>query len=153
MQFRQAIWPTRTKTQKDVLVLPLTPRLGDGLYTVTWRTAGPDGHAISGDFSFRVQAPEPAPAESGTPPPSTAPDSGERQPAQTEAAAAQEGSAEVGATGWAAVLVRFLFYAGLIGLLGAAVFRFFVLERLAGGGNTGPRLASCRRPHDKAGTD
>ena len=126
--------------QKDVLVLPLTPRLGDGLYTVTWRTAGPDGHAISGDFSFRVQAPEPAPAESGTPPASAAPDSGERQPAQTEAAAAQEGSAEVGATGWAAVLVRFLFYAGLIGLLGAAVFRFFVLERLAGGATPAPAL-------------
>jgi methionine-rich copper-binding protein CopC len=30
--------------------------LADGAYTVTWRSAGDDGHAMRGDFAFTVRA-------------------------------------------------------------------------------------------------
>ena len=32
------------------------PTLGSGTYTVSWRTAGDDGHVQRGEFSFTVQA-------------------------------------------------------------------------------------------------
>jgi methionine-rich copper-binding protein CopC len=39
---------------------PVAAKLARGRYTVSWRTAGPDGHATSGTFRFTVVAP-PAP--------------------------------------------------------------------------------------------
>ena len=43
--------------RQDVLVLALDEPLGRGSYVVAWTTAGPDGHALSGEFGFRVEGP------------------------------------------------------------------------------------------------
>ncbi len=71
--------------------------LGDGVYTVSWRTVSAvDGHLASGSFAFGVNAspagaPTPKAVVSGTPRPSSA-----------------------------AVASRWVYYAGLIGLVGIA---------------------------------
>jgi len=40
--------------REDVLVLALDEPLGRGSYVVEWSTAGPDGHALPGEFGLRV---------------------------------------------------------------------------------------------------
>ncbi len=37
-------------------VFPITAPLGAGRYTVAWRTMAPDGHVITGEFTFTVAA-------------------------------------------------------------------------------------------------
>ena len=46
-----------TEVQDDKSLLATLPsRLGDGAYTVKWRTAGDDGHTQRGEFAFTVRA-------------------------------------------------------------------------------------------------
>lgn len=71
------------------VVLPLAAPLGPGRYTVRWRTAGPDGHVVAGDYSFTVEAPEePAPAgeTEAAPPPREELPPGESPAAEAPAA-------------------------------------------------------------------
>lgn len=93
--------------------------LRDGVYTVSWRTVSAvDGHVAAGAFAFGV----------GVAPPAAVP----------------TGSGTAGATtaSPAAILARFVLYAGLIALLGAAYVGFFVGEGLAAGGATLDGLAT-----------
>jgi copper transport protein len=90
-----------------------------GAYTVSWQAAGPDGHPISGRFTFVVQPgaaglataePEsPAPAEAVAPP----------------APASERRSIDAGSPIYAAI--RWLTFAGLLGVVGATAFRLLVL--------------------------
>ena len=122
----------------DVLVLPLSEPLARGSYTVSWATAGPDGHRISGNFGFTVDAPEEAMAvdeeaagaDAEEEAAALAGDEASEGEAGTEsgtqgASAQQEGAG--GAGGVYALLVRVAFYAGLVGLLGALAFKTLVL--------------------------
>lgn len=90
--------------QRDTLGADV-PRLGNGVYTVTWRTTSSvDGHSTGGSFSFGVGvAPTKAAATTGAP----------RTPRPSPLA----------------VLGRWVFYAGLVTLVGAGSTTLFVTRR------------------------
>ena len=50
-----ALGDTRVQDDKSLMAM-LPSTLGAGNYTVTWRTAGDDGHTQRGDFGFTVRA-------------------------------------------------------------------------------------------------
>jgi methionine-rich copper-binding protein CopC len=58
-------------TEGTGVTQPVAPDLSNGAYQVLWKVVSSDGHPISGEFAFTVQAPEPvpttAPSESATP--------------------------------------------------------------------------------------
>lgn len=96
-----------------------------GAYTLKWRTAGQDGHAVSGMFDFAVDA------VAGDSAPSASPSASRHPP---EHGGHQAGATDVPAlynpeTSIAWILARWVNFAGLIILVGAVAFRFFVLER------------------------
>ena len=87
--------------QPLTLVVPLRAGLGDGVYTVAWRTVSAvDGHLASGSFAFGIGVAPPTGAGSGGSASSTV--SAGPSPA--------------------AVAARWLLYVGLVALLGLAVF-------------------------------
>ena len=103
----------------STLSVPVGP-LPDGVYTVAWRTvSAADGHTAAGSFAFSVGTTAPVP--SGAP---------------AAGAASPQGGSTVSP---ASVLARWLFYLGLVGLLGAAAAAELAhrrgrwLLRLAGG--------------------
>ncbi|MGN6377703.1 MAG: copper resistance CopC/CopD family protein [Gaiellales bacterium] len=81
------------------LVIPLQSGLGDGDYTVRWRIVSTDGHLISGVLAFGVGL--------GRPPP-------------------QASTTESSSTDWPYLIARFAYFAGLVLLIGGAVFRVAV---------------------------
>lgn len=131
----------------DVLVLPLSAPLGPGGYTVAWTTAGPDGHGISGDFGFRVEFP--ALGEPGGPPGADTTGADPATPAGAGAtpssATDRSGDATRGGAGADAVGtgMGFLFYLGIVGVLGGVAFRRLVLGRCARDGAPGEWLGSA----------
>jgi copper transport protein len=102
------------------------PRLKDGTYTVTWRVVSADGHPVHGGFGFYVGAPStisPATVRSET------------------------GAGRV--VGWGFGIVRFLFYAAALALIGTTVVRRFVwVPALRQAGATG--TAADRRFRHRA---
>lgn len=108
----------------DVLVLPLNERLANGTYTVSWATAGPDSHPISGTFDFTVDAPveDGEVAAAGTSPGAEANADGDPQANSRDPRAG---------LGRSKTYVAFCLYAGIVAILGGAVFRLLVLGRCA----------------------
>jgi len=112
-------------------VIPIPTPLSPGQYLVEWRTAGTDGHVIRGAFSFLVEGLAPSapagPAADTAPPPEAvsvvAPPAGSSGTADA-AAAYLPGSP-------LSVLVRWLAFTGLLGLVGSATFRLAVLPAAA----------------------
>jgi copper transport protein len=93
--------PARTSAA-DVqdLVIPLHPGLPRGDYTVRWSVVSTDGHIVSGVFAIAVGR--------GSPPP-------------------QAATAESSPYDWPYLVARFCYFAGLMLLIGGAVFRAAVL--------------------------
>ncbi|MCU1448089.1 MAG: copper resistance protein CopC [Acidimicrobiales bacterium] len=91
----------RVQGNREVLV-PVR-HLKDGTYTVTWRVVSADGHPVHGGFSFYVGAPSTISARS---------------------VAEDVGAGRV--VGWGFGVVRFAWFAALLGLVGAAVVRLWV---------------------------
>lgn len=115
----------------DVLVLPFTAPLPSGSYIVSWRTAGPDGHPISGEFGFRVDLPMLEEDEEGdVAGAGDHPVAGgtERDPAAREDAQVAEAEPSVDIL---ALATRFAFYAAIVGILGAIAFKSLVLGAVA----------------------
>jgi putative copper export protein/methionine-rich copper-binding protein CopC len=112
-------------------VVPLPAGLGPGQYLVEWRTAGADGHVIQGAYSFVVEGlapPAAAPPVDPAPPPSAGP--GPAPPSDDAA-----GSNALFLPGSPlAVLVRWLGFLGLLGMVGATAFRLAVLPAARRGG-------------------
>jgi copper transport protein len=114
------------------LRLPLPGPLSSGAYRVEWRTAGPDGHALRGDFGFQV-AWDP-PAETGD----TAAPGGAAGGAAAGAGAVAPGAmvqvrdgGEATSDGrFVGALARWLGYLTMIAGLGGALFHSLVLPRL-----------------------
>ncbi|MEA2825607.1 MAG: copper transport protein [Actinomycetota bacterium] len=79
------------------------PHLADGTYTVTWRVVSADGHAVHGGFGFYVGAPSTISAV---------------------AVAGDEGAGT--AVGWGFGATRFVWFSGLLGLIGLVVARRWV---------------------------
>ena len=128
---------------EETLVLPLPEPLTSGDYHVAWTTAGPDGHLIRGDFGFRVQlAPDEEPggeaegaggSEGTNQGAGAGPDADGAAVAPDAAEArADQGAQPAGPTAFELLsgqVVRFLFYAGVLALLGVVAFRTLVLAR------------------------
>lgn len=106
-------------------MLMLTHPLVSGYFTVKWRTAGDDGHAVSGMFDFIVDA---APGDS-----LAAATAGAAQHPD-EHAEHHESAADIPAifnpeTSLLWIATRWLNFLGLILMVGAVAFEFFVLNR------------------------
>jgi len=98
-------------SRRDVraLVIPLAPNLANGDYTVRWRVASTDGHLVGGVFAIGIGA--------GRPPP---------QLATSEGSSVDSGL----------LVARFLYFIGLLVLIGGAIARLTVfapsVESLSG---------------------
>ncbi len=91
----------RAQGNREVMV-PVR-QLKNGTYTVTWRVVSADGHPVHGGFTFYVGAPS--------------------------TISAKQVAEEAGAgrlVGWGYGVVRFLWFAALLGLVGAVVVRLAV---------------------------
>jgi putative copper export protein/methionine-rich copper-binding protein CopC len=120
------------------IVAPITAPITPGRYSIAWRTAAADGHATSGRFSFVVAA---APAVSAPATPDTT--SARHAPARDANAVLESG----GASGFS-LPVRWAELVAALVLIGAAVFRLFVLpaadwpaEQVNDAGDRARRLA------------
>jgi putative copper export protein/methionine-rich copper-binding protein CopC len=104
------------------LVVPLAKALSAGRYSVAWRTAAADGHSTSGRFTFIV-APAADPVAAPTPP--AAPDSNMARPIPPGRRA--NAPIEPGGPSGFSLPVRWAELVAVMVLIGAVVFRLFVL--------------------------
>ena len=114
----------RSGDAADEIVAPILDPLTSGEFTVSWQVIGTDGHPVRGTFAFVVDLPVDtttvAPAtdpEFGPPDPETQPHEAEAEP---ESAVQSPGN----------VAVRWLTFATILAIVGAGVFRTFVLESM-----------------------
>lgn len=116
-------------TQAREYLLALPRPLQPGAYEARWKAVGGDGHVLEGSFRFAV-AGDPAAASGGGTAEAAA---GAVPPAQPPAPApgAERAGEEVGEAGRAAsVVVRWAWFASLLGMIGVVAFRYGVLPRL-----------------------
>ncbi|HEX9108349.1 MAG TPA: copper resistance protein CopC, partial [Longimicrobiales bacterium] len=140
------------KGDARTIVAPIAGTLPPGDYTIAWRTAAADGHATHGRFGFTVLPPAGAAGGAASPmvpggeaagavtAPGRAP-----PPASHHMMPAGEEDA-FDASSPAYVAVRWLLFAALVAMVGAATFRLLVLGAIrrrprAGGGEIEPRVA------------
>ncbi|MEX2282060.1 MAG: copper resistance protein CopC [Gemmatimonadota bacterium] len=110
--------------QRAVLVRLAEP-LTDGGFTVTWRTAGADGHVVSGNFGFTVVGVRPvAPVDSGRPP------TGYRLPPEHQVPPEHREVVDVNLRA-AAVATRWLNYALILVLTGGVAFWSILTHKAA----------------------
>ncbi|MEP7001050.1 MAG: CopD family protein [bacterium] len=104
--------------------IPIRDVLGAGLYTVTWTTAGSDGHPSKGHFTFRITGAPAAAAPVTTPVmPHVALDTSIKAAPQDIAASAVTP---------AYVIARAISLAAMLAMMGAVAFRVGVLPRVPG---------------------
>lgn len=109
--------------------LAVASALHAGSWTVTWRTAALDGHPSNGAFTFRVVAN----AATGPVPAALPPGKGTLAPVPVAPATMSPTapSADPSALTPPYVVVRALSFVALLALIGAAVFRYAVMPRVA----------------------
>lgn len=130
----QAVRLGELRTEADapaVLIVPIDGRLVSGPVTVRWRTASADGHPVRGEFAFEVLEsaeglvadpdPQLGEAGAGVPAPGAGPLPPEHHPAGSL------GDDAFGAESAAYVLVRWITFLALVGIIGAAAFARLVL--------------------------
>jgi copper transport protein len=110
-------------------VYKLTHPLIAGDFVVQWKTAGTDGHVVSGSFDFTVDVPG---AVTEITPPGTAITRAPADP--NDEHAAHESAAQTeplfDPTSVASVIARWINFIGLMLMVGVVAFRFAVLGRL-----------------------
>jgi copper transport protein len=113
-----------------------TGPLAAGAYEARWRTAGADGHVLTGTFAFVVAAP--AVDSAATPGAPAAPPVGVVTAAAPSMVTDTVSAAQPGATGVVhseterplAVALRWTWFLALLGMIGVPAFRFGVLARI-----------------------
>lgn len=108
-----------------VLVVGITGSLAPGLYTVNWQVAGPDGHPVQGQYTFTIEsgaAGLPVAVVGPTAPGQVPP------PAEHHEAATFPSAGGFDAESFLYVVVRWLTFMGLLGVIGAVAFRLVVLR-------------------------
>lgn len=111
-----------------VLIAPVQGGLMAGTYTVAWQVAGADGHPVRGSYTFVI-----APGAAGLATPVAAGSTGPPAPGAAAPPATHHDPVALPAgEGFDAesplyVLVRWLTYLALAGVIGATAFRFAVL--------------------------
>lgn len=115
----------RDPSDPAIVVAPVDRVLAPGTYVIVWRVAARDGHPIRGTIQFTVAGETAAlPDTPATPAP--VPDA-----AETGAETAGLSVAVGGAIGF--IIVRWLAFISLFFMIGAVVFKKFVLDRIATG--------------------
>lgn len=110
-----------------ILALVVPGGLPAGAWEASWRTAGADGHVITGTFAFTVIPDPTAPVVTEATPEATA------RLADAPASAAEPIASPSPALDPAAPLavgIRWAGFLGLLGMIGASVFSVAILERL-----------------------
>jgi putative copper export protein/methionine-rich copper-binding protein CopC len=119
-----------SRDSANVLIVPIPGSLRSGSYTVQWSTASRDGHPVSGEYGFVIAADADGVAAdrrsggeygAGV----TAP--GQPTPPAEHHDAAADGADAFQADSPAYVLVRWVNYIALLGVIGAVAFRLLVL--------------------------
>lgn len=119
-----SLGPVSASTEGSMgVTAPLSTPLANGTYTVAWRTAAADGHATSGRFTFSVQAPPPPAATPASNPPASVGATQARPAARNTSNAPITTSRTRGATN----ALRWAELVAVLTLVGAVVFRLFVL--------------------------
>ena len=122
--------PRVDSSDAHVLIADVTGRVGAGGYTLTWSTAARDGHASKGSFSFSVEGAAPSGADTASKSSAAAVtarvDSEKTAMRQEEASDSMQAKAPVTVAG---VLTRLLGYASIFLIVGAVIFKTFVLPR------------------------
>lgn len=113
----------RDPSDPAIVVAPVNRVLAAGSYVIVWRVAARDGHPIRGTIQFTVAGDTAALADTAATP---APDA-----AETDAENAGLSVAVGGAIGF--IIVRWLAFISLFFMIGAVVFKKFVLDRIATG--------------------
>lgn len=112
---------------------PFGTPLETGEYRVEWRTAGPDGHALRGEYAFAVRYQAPPVASDTAAAPTPGPDQ-----AQLTEVASDAGTGRAADDGRVmGALARWLLYLTMTTALGGFAFRSFVLSRAARAGEDG----------------
>lgn len=124
----------------NTLVVPLGTILSPGRYTVAWKTAGRDGHPVSGEFSFSVA---PGAAGSSGAANGAAPEAMAPMEMHHDSAAMPDGRS-FGAESRGYVALRLAQFAALVALLGAFAFYYGVLGMLRRLDPASPVLAGAR---------
>lgn len=117
-------------TESRAYLLALPRALEPGAYEARWKTAGADGHVLTGTFRFVVAGPESAtPADSAMASgvAATAAESARPPP---PAAAAEPAEPMSDAARPLPVLVRWGWFGALLAMIGVVAFRYGVLPRL-----------------------
>lgn len=111
-----------------VVIAPITGRLVAGVYTVTWKVAADDGHPVHGTFTFVI-----APGAAGLGTDAVAASNAMRDTAMVHhdpvTMPTSDTAFDAESAGY--VIVRFVLYAALLVVIGAAVFGTLVLRNLA----------------------
>ena len=112
---------------RRAIVVAVQGALAAGTYTVEWKTAGADGHPVTGRFDFTI-----APGAQGLGVASAAPASGGGAPtlapmAHEDPTALPSRDAGFDAESPLYVAVRWLLYGGMLTVIGTVAFQFVVL--------------------------
>src|SRR5690606_11058074 len=114
----------RSGDAADEIVAPILDPLTSGEFTVSWQVIGTDGHPVRGTFAFVVDLPVDTTTVAPATDPEVRPPDPETQPHEAEA----EPESAVQSPG--NVAVRWLTFATILAIVGAGVFRTFVLESM-----------------------
>jgi copper resistance protein C len=109
---------------QELRFAPSSP-LDPGRYRVEWQTAGPDSHIIRGAFAFQVAGTDRTDPEEGAP--GQVEDTLAVPPMDDDSLEMAEQSGSSGGSDSTTHAIRWLQYLGMILVLGAVSFRFFVV--------------------------
>ncbi|HET7585957.1 MAG TPA: CopD family protein [Gemmatimonadaceae bacterium] len=120
----------RDSTDHNAVWAPVAEPLAPGAYRIDWKTVSPDGHPAAGSVPFTMAAPDPADSAARADAIATAatPAAGAGAGAAQRSAATQEPEGGFGVTSPLYVVIRWLVYAGILGIIGAIVFHLIVIR-------------------------
>ena len=108
-------------------VYRLTHPVVAGEFVVQWKTAGTDGHVVSGSFDFTVDVPNAVRVDAAASTPAVRADPADDSHDHHQPASEIEPLYNPESIVW--VLTRWLNFVGLVLMVGAVAFRFAVLQR------------------------
>jgi copper transport protein len=115
-----------------IVIAPVSGVLGDGRYTVLWRVFGRDGHPIRGTLSFIIASTSAASSVTAVEPVAAASPGEDETPSMSMAVG--------GAIGF--ILVRWLAFVSLFLLVGAVMFKRYVIAPPGDASQTFSHIAS-----------
>jgi len=138
--------------KRNSVTAPIGHDLPSGRYHVEWKTAGRDGHPVSGDFYFEIAgSASTAPPSSGTGTPPAAPQTMPPMEMHHDTLSLPS-SRSFNAGSPAYAVIRFVQFTALVILLGAIAFWHVVLRLLRRKNDIAPLLGRMRNHHERLAT-